>query len=325
MSRRRSIPWIHRWSRLLIAAIALLGALVTGYLTVVKLTGGAAACPTTGCEQVLSSPYATVFGLPLTLFGLLAYISMAAFALAPMAVNPAEKKDLHSKLDNWTWLLLFAGGTAMTIFSGYLLYLLAFEIKAVCLYCLASALFSFSLLVLTLIGRAWEDIGQIFFTGIVVGMVALIGTLGVYASTKSSLATNPIAPNQDPGAILNPVGSPQPGIGWEVTTKSGPAEIALARHLNQIGAKMYSAYWCPHCYQQKQLFGKEGLNELGLVECAADGKNAQPDACVSAGIKSYPTWQIKGQPVAGVQSLEKLADLSGYQGPRNFNYSWPAP
>jgi uncharacterized membrane protein len=73
-----------------------LGALVTGYLTVVKLTGGAAACPTTGCEQVLSSPYATVFGVPLTLFGLLAYIGMAAFALAPMAVNPAEKKDLHS-------------------------------------------------------------------------------------------------------------------------------------------------------------------------------------------------------------------------------------
>jgi len=54
-------------------------------------------------------------------------------------------------------------------FSSYLLYLLAFKIKAVCLYCLASAAFSFSLLVLTIIGRTWEDIGQILFTAIALG------------------------------------------------------------------------------------------------------------------------------------------------------------
>src|SRR4028119_1082341 len=88
MSRRRqSTPWIHRWSRPLIGAIAVLGALVTAYLTAVKLSGNSAACPTSGCEQVLSSPYATVFGLPLALFGCLAYTSMAIFALAPLAVK----------------------------------------------------------------------------------------------------------------------------------------------------------------------------------------------------------------------------------------------
>lgn len=172
MSRRRSTPWIHRWSRKLIGGISILGALLTAYLTVVKLTGNSVACtaaagataPTAaGCNDVLSSPYATVFGLPLALFGCLAYISMAVLALAPLAVNPEKNRDLRSKLEDWTWLLLFAGATAMTIFSGYLMYVLAFAIKSVCLYCIGSALFSLSLLTLTFLGRSWEDFGQLFF------------------------------------------------------------------------------------------------------------------------------------------------------------------
>ena len=76
MRRKRPIPWIHRWSRPLMAGIASVGAAVTAYLTITKLAGGSAACPTSGCNVVLSSPYATVFGLPLTLFGFLAYTSL---------------------------------------------------------------------------------------------------------------------------------------------------------------------------------------------------------------------------------------------------------
>ncbi|MBD2740958.1 vitamin K epoxide reductase family protein [Coleofasciculus sp. FACHB-1120] len=310
MSRRRSTPWIHRWSRLLIAAIAILGALVTGYLTVVKLTGGSAACPTSGCDQVLSSPYASIFGFPLTLFGLLAYLSMVAFALAPMAVNPVENKDLHSQLDHWTWLLLFAGGTAMTVFSGYLMYLLAFEIKAACLYCLASAFFSLSLLVLTLIGRAWEDWGQLFFTGIIVGMVALVSTLGVYATVKSPVASG----DGSAGSQTFPI-----------TTVSSSAEVALAKHLEAVGAKMYGAFWCSHCHDQKQLFGKEAFSQINYIECA-DPKAPQQQAeiCQKAGIQSYPSWEVNGKLVEpGVKSLEKLADLSSYTGPRNFQNSLP--
>ncbi|HEY9845319.1 MAG TPA: vitamin K epoxide reductase family protein, partial [Candidatus Caenarcaniphilales bacterium] len=101
MSRRRSTPWIQRWSRPFIAGIATLGAAGTAYLTIVKLTGGSAACPTSGCEQVLSSPYATVLGLPLTLFGCLAYTSMAVLAAAPLFVNPETKKEQRSQLESW--------------------------------------------------------------------------------------------------------------------------------------------------------------------------------------------------------------------------------
>jgi uncharacterized membrane protein len=312
-SRRRSSPWIHRWSRVLIGAIAILGALITGYLTMVKFSGGSTACPTEGCSIVLSSPYANFFGLPLSLFGLLAYISMAVFALSPLAINSEDSKDLRSTLDNWTWLLLFAGATAMTIFSGYLMYLLAFKINALCIYCLASAICSVSLFVLTVIGNDWEDIGQLFFTGIVVGMIALIGTGVLHASNSPQPTATP---------TLSPVGDPVSGTGWEIINVSGEAEIALARHLTKIGAKMYGAWWCPHCHEQKQLFGKEAFKEIDYIECAPDGKNSQTNLCVKTDIKSYPTWQIKGKIEAGVKSLEKLADLSGYQGARNFKFKF---
>jgi uncharacterized membrane protein len=326
MSRRRSVPWIHRWSRQLIGSIAIVGALLTAYLTVVKLTGGTAVCSASAaaegaksCADVLSSPYATVLGLPLTLFGFLAYTSMATFALAPLAVNPEQKKDLRSNLENWTWLLLFAGATAMVVFSGYLMYLLFFKIKALCLYCIGSALFSLSLLTLTLIGRSWEDVGQIFFIGLLVGMVTLIGTLGVYANVGAPIAT--------PSGTRTPIplvsGSPQPPIGWQVTTTSGPAEIALAQHLKRVGVIGYFAYWCPHCYEQKQLFGKEAAKELPATECAPDGINAQPQVCADAGIQGFPSWKIKGQLTSGIKTLDELADLAGYQGPRNFKYTLP--
>ncbi len=304
MIRRRSTPWIHRWSRTAIAAIAATGALETAYLTVAKLTAGSVACPTGGCDKVLNSPYATVFGLPLSLFGFLAYLSIAILALAPKAVNPGTNKGQHSKLENTTWQILFVLTSAAVIFSGYLMYLMAFEIRELCIYCISSALFSLSLFVLVLVGREWEDIGQLVFTGIVVAMVSSIGALGLYNSVSA-----PVASASTPGVAPPPV-----------TTASGPAEIALARHLRQIGAKEYSAYWCPHCHDQKMLFGKEAAKLIDSVECDPKGQNSRAEICQAgaANIKGFPTWEINGQFVSGTQSLEKLAELSGYTGPRNF-------
>ena len=166
MIRRRSTPWIHRWSRPIMGTIAIIGAIGTAFLTVVKFRGDLSGVCTGGCDAVLSSPYATVFGLPLTLFGCLGYLAMAIFAFAPLIVTPEKNKKLHTQLDRWTGLFLFLGGTAMAIFSGYLMYVLATEIKAVCMYCITSAIFSLSLFVLSIVGRAWDDIGQLFFSGI---------------------------------------------------------------------------------------------------------------------------------------------------------------
>ena len=92
VGRRRNVPWIHRWSRQIIGAIAILGAINTAYITITKLSKTVAACPTSGCERVLDSAYATVFGLPLSVFGLVAYVGMAVLALAPLAINAEQNR-----------------------------------------------------------------------------------------------------------------------------------------------------------------------------------------------------------------------------------------
>lgn len=305
MIRRRSTPWIHRWSRTGIAAIAAIGILETAYLTIAKLTTGSVICPTSGCDKVLNSPYATVFGvLPLSLLGFLAYLSIAILALAPKSVNPDTNKGLHSKLENWTWQALFIFTAAMVIFSSYLMYLMAFEIQELCIYCVSSGVFSLALFVLVLVGREWEDIGQLVFTGILVAMVSSIGALGLYNSVNS------------PAATVTTPGIAPPAV----TTTSGPAQLALARHLRQIGAKEYGAYWCPHCHDQKMLFGKEAAKIIDYFECDPRGQNSRADECKAVGsnIQGFPTWEIQGKFYSGTQSLEKLAEISGYSGPRNF-------
>ncbi|MEG4507537.1 vitamin K epoxide reductase family protein [Microcoleus sp. F6_B4] len=298
MRRQRSMPWIHRYSRPLTAGIASIGAAITAYLTVVKLSNGTAVCPIEGCDIVLSSPYAYVFGLPLSLFGFLGYLSMIVFAVAPLLVNPAEQKSLRSKLESWTGLFLFAGGTAMTIFSGYLMYVLAIDIKAACIYCIASALFATSLFVLALIGREWDDIGQLFFIGIVVSMLVLIASLALYADVNNLGTANETS--------------------IKTTTSSGTSEIALAQHLKRVGAKMYGSFTCEHCQAQKASFGKEAAGIINYIECNPRGKNARRDLCDAAKIQGTPTWEINGKFYQGQKSLQELADLSGYQGTREF-------
>ena len=332
MRRRRSLPWIYRWSRPIIGAISIAGAVLTAYLTITKLTGSGLACSidagatagaAAGCGGVLNSAYATVFGLPLSLFGCLGYLSMAVFALSPLLINADKNRGLRKQLENITWLLLLAGSTAMAVFSGYLMYVLAFKIQSVCYYCIGSALFAASMFILTIIGRDWEDIGQIFFTGAIVAVLTLVGTLGVYANVNNPLVEG--VPDTD-GLIpiVEATGSPQPPKGWEITSVSGDAEIELAQHLNEVEAKKYGAYWCPHCYEQKQLFGKEAFDKVTYIECAEPANpRQQTTACQQAGIQSYPTWEIDGKFYPGLQDLNTLAELTDYQGNTNFKYKLP--
>lgn len=301
--RRQETRWIHRWSRPIIAGIAAVGASGTGYLTVVKLLGGNAACPTEGCDRVLSSPYATVFGLPLTLFGLLAYATMFALALVPLLVNLETNKELHQKLESMTWPLMFVVSLAMVVFSSYLMYILAFELKVPCLYCVTSALFALSMFTLTLLGRSWDDRGQLLFIGFIVAVVTLTSTLAIYAPIQGGGQANQNIPGE---------------AGPPITTASGPAEIALARHLKSIDAKMFGAWWCPHCHEQKEFFGAEAATQLNYIECAADGQNPQPDLCKAEKITGFPTWKINGQLYSGRQSMQRLAEVSGYTGPQDF-------
>ena len=92
----------------------------------------------------------------------------------------------------------------------------------------------------------------------------------------------------------------------------GSYKKQLANHLTATGAKMYGAYWCPHCATQKEYFN--GVVDLiPYVECDLQGYDPQPELCYEAGIDVYPTWIIEDEYYFGAQPLGKLAVLSGFE------------
>jgi uncharacterized membrane protein len=88
----------------------------------------------------------------------------------------------------------------------------------------------------------------------------------------------------------------------------------LAKHLASSGAVFYGAYWCPHCNDQKAMFGA-AVKYLPYVECDPRGTGGNPQLCTEKQIKGFPTWDIAGQRLEGVVSLAELARLSGYTPP----------
>lgn len=82
---------------------------------------------------------------------------------------------------------------------------------------------------------------------------------------------------------------------------------SLSKCLTENGAVMYGTAWCHFCQEQKEKFG-ESFQFVNYVDC--DYLKAK---CQEAGVKGYPTWVINGKTYSGVQSLERLAELSACQ------------
>jgi uncharacterized membrane protein/glutaredoxin len=277
------------------AVLATIGVIDTATITLNRWgVIGNLSCPggAEGCDKVLNSPWGSVFGQPLSLFGFLAYGAVLVMAVLPLLLK-GEARTTINGLSWWGMFLLSAG---MAIFSLVLVGVMAFQIKAFCTFCLMSAAISLALFVLSLIGGEWEDTGALFFRGVLT--VLAVGLIGLGWATS----------------LNRPESATGPGMPIPVTTASTPATIALADHLTATGAVMYSAYWCPHCHDQKQLFGKEASAKLKIIECAPDGRNSQAALCASKNIQGFPTWEIKGQLDSGQKSLAQLAALSGYKG-----------
>ena len=293
-SRRRSEP-TRRWVRVVMAVLATIGALDTGSITL-KRWGllGPLVCPggAGGCEKVLDSAWGSLFGQPLSLFGFLAYGAVLLLALVPLIL----RRDSRDPLVQASWWGLFLTSLGMAVFSLVLMGLMLFRIHAFCPFCVLSAVLSLALFVLSLIGNDWEDRGQLVFRGVLVGLLVLLTGLG--------WATVVGRPAVETGR----------GIPIPVTSASTPATIALADHLSRTGAKMYTAWWCPHCHEQKELFGKEATARLTVIECAPDGRHSQVALCEAKKIQGYPTWEIDGKLDSGVKPLAKLAQWSGFKG-----------
>jgi hypothetical protein len=83
---------------------------------------------------------------------------------------------------------------------------------------------------------------------------------------------------------------------------------AFAKCLASKNAKMYGLYWCPHCAEQKEKFGKS-FQYVPYVECAVQGSKELAPECKAAGAKLFPSWQFaNNSPKEGVLSLQELSD-----------------
>jgi len=113
---------------LLAAGVTLVGLIDAIYLTIHHYTGEKVPCSIVeGCEQVLTSAYAEVGGVPLAAFGAAAYF--AVFSLAILAAFGNRSM----------WMLFGVQVSLMLIFTAWLVYLQAFVIEAFCQFCLLSA------------------------------------------------------------------------------------------------------------------------------------------------------------------------------------------
>ncbi len=260
-----------------ILGLAAAGVLLTGYLTLTAWFGEHPAyCGAESeCDIVQSSRWSILFGLPLALWGLLTYVLLAGLSWR-LRTRPA------------TWSPLLTVACIGAGVSWFLTLVSVFEIKAVCLYCLASFALMNLLLLLTLLRRPartparrwWQDLQ------IPVG-AALVLVFGLHLHFNG---------------FFDPAAGPE-----------DPYLKALATHLQESGTRFYGAYWCRACQEQKALF-TASVKRLPYIECAPSGPNGPlTAACVVQDIQRYPTWIVEGRRYTGVVDIERLARVSKFE------------
>ena len=257
--------------------LALTGMGLTAYLTVIAWSGQSVAGCTAGsaCDAVLSSRWSKLFGLPTSLWGLLAYGGLTGVAWI-------KRADTRWK---WAWAISLFG----VLYSGYLTAIALFELNAACPYCLSSATLFLVILGVVIYQRP-EGLPKFSWPRWIIktAAAALVVVLALH---------------------LHYTGT------WGKTAGRESSELrALAEHLTKTKAQFYGAYWCPHCAQQKEIFGSSA-GRLPYVECSPLGPGSTPTkVCQDMGIQGYPTWIINGRRHEGVLTPEELSRYSGFHG-----------
>ena len=104
--------------------------------------------------------------------------------------------------------------------------------------------------------------------------------------------------------------------GWTYYQSTLPGEYdGFAQCLTEKGITFYGAFWCPHCQNQKKMFGNY-MEYINYVECSTpDGKN-QLAVCTEKAVESYPTWLFAdGTREVGEVPFATLAAKSGCELP----------
>ncbi|KAG7358403.1 vitamin K epoxide reductase family protein [Nitzschia inconspicua] len=326
--------WMPQLRRIM-AGIASLGVIETGYLTYTKLftdthlpafcSSSSVGATPSACESVLTGPYSNVpfTDIPLASLGLVAYSLVVYLSLSPLqqpTVGETSNDDTQNRI------LLGALTTAMGTFSIFLMTILFGVLHAPCPYCIFSAACSITLAQMAWIGgclpenQSSTDMGKTKSTvsvavpsSILVGIVAAAvlyfgstpmtnsGSTLLASSSSFGTTTTTLAATPGETKLYSPP---------EITTVSSQRALKLAQSLQSLDAKMYGAYWCSHCYDQKQILGKQAFESyVDYVECSKDGINSQTKLCKSKEVPGYPTWEIHGKLYPGQQELDELEEL----------------
>jgi uncharacterized membrane protein len=119
-------------NRMVIAILALIGVLISVYLTLHKFgVIGTLVCGTGSCETVQASKWAVFMGVPVPLLGLAGYLTLLIIALIGLQPRPDDRRIPF---------VLFVLADAAFMFTLYLTYLEAFVIHAWCRWCIVSAI-----------------------------------------------------------------------------------------------------------------------------------------------------------------------------------------
>ena len=315
--------------------VALAGSLETALLTISKLSPNSLGafenlCTNhQSCHDVLNGPYATVplLDVPLPAVGFVAYTAVALLCVFPSLVSSLGSASSASTSSSTTdslendatarSLILFLT-SGMAVFSLYLMGVLGLVLHQSCPFCYASAALS-----TTLAGIAWSQrfvpsATQAFVvstssaavTALASGLLFVatnsgegMGIPAAFASTAPAAQVIAALDSEDPSAVIN--------YPPKVTKKSSARALQVARRLQSVDAKMYGAFWCSHCFNQKQEFGTQVYTEklFTYVECDKEGFNEQYNVCKNKKIPGFPTWEIKGKYYPGEKELKELENI----------------
>ncbi len=103
------------------------------------------------------------------------------------------------------------------------------------------------------------------------------------------------------------------GLAYYLGNRTQHRYDGFARCLSARGVKMYGAWWCPHCEEQKEKF-RASFEYVPYVECGVKGDmHATSQVCKEQNVHHYPTWQFPptGERVERIFTLEELSDRTG--------------
>lgn len=131
---------IPRWVPILLVVLALIGFFDSAYLSAEHYLGGVPPCFIgSGREQVTTSRYSVMFGIPVALFGVFYYLLLFILGVSNIG-------DFKERNQNFILLISSFG----FIFSLYFVSLQLFVIKAICPYCMISAITTTLILIISL-------------------------------------------------------------------------------------------------------------------------------------------------------------------------------